>query len=213
MTTTSSSGVITTTTLSKISLDKELYKSDFQKPGTVTAQLRQIVTTDSKYPSKKTASNMQANVFDNSEFGFATQDFTSTETRIAWILVPEIISKEEVIKRIEAVNVAGGCIYKALSNKPILDDNQQYAITAGIRTLDDFAITQAVRYPENSETIAAGTAGKLVLDAKGQVQYRRTFFWNAPKADVDERNIGEAYVPAVLKAELAGASTMRNQTL
>jgi len=213
MQTTSASGVVTTITPSQITLDKVSNNGEFQKKGTLTAQIRQTVETLSLYPSKKTASNMQDNFFSNDEFGFGTQDFKSVENRVAWILVPEGISVAEVQARIEKANANGACIYKALSCRPILDENQIYAINAKLRTLDDFAATQAVRFPENPATIADGTAGKLVLDKAGRVQYRRTFFWGSPKADVDARHIDTPYVSALLQAELSGASVMANQTI
>ena len=213
MTTTSPTGVIVETTSSKITLDKAPYSNgEFQKKGTLTAQIRQTVTTLSKYPSKKVSSNMQNSIFDAAEFGFDTQNFTSVENRVAWILVPEGITVEEVQKRIEAANAKNACIYRVLSCKPILDENQLYAISVGLKTLDDFAATQAVRFPENAETIADGTANTLVLK-NGRVQYRRTFFWGEPIADVDKRDSDTPYVSPLLQAELAGAAMMKGQTI
>lgn len=212
MTTTTPSGVSHTTSVGKITLDK-ISKSDFQKEGTLSAQLRQIVTTVSSYPSKKTATELQANIFDNAEFGFEAKTYESTEARIAWIPVPANIDQAVLEAKLVLANEKGACIYRVLSNAPILDENQKYAITAGIRTLDQFAATQAVRYPENEKTIADGTANKLTLDKAGNVQYRRTFFWNSPMADVDVRGTVEPYVSPELMAELAGASVMQGQNL
>ncbi len=88
MTVVTEGGITITTTTSKIELDK-LSKSDFQKPGTLTAQIRQLVKTVSLYPAKKTTSDKQNNIFSNEDFGFGGQTFESIETRVAWLLVPE----------------------------------------------------------------------------------------------------------------------------
>lgn len=195
-----------------ITLDK-ISVSEYQKAGTKTAQIRQVVTTHSFYPSKKTDSSLQANIFDNKEFGFEEKTYTSTETRIAWIPVPENATEADVAAKLAAAHRAGACIYRVLNNAPILDENQTYAVNQGLRTIDHFANAQVVRFPENPETIANGTANKLTLDKQGRVQYRRTFFWKAPKEDQDLRGSITPYLSAEIKAELAGASVMQGQTI
>lgn len=212
MTTTSPNGVKQTVTKSPVILEK-IYKADFQKEGTLTAQLRQVITTVSSYPSKKTANELQSGLFSTEEFGFESQDFESTETRVAWIPVPENATQEQIAAKLAAANQAGACIYRVLSNAPILSADQKFAISNNMKTIDDFADTQVVRYPENEETIANGTAGKLTLDKSGRVQYRRTYFWNTPQADIDTRDGVNVYESAKIKAELAGASVMQGQTL
>ena len=197
---------------SAIALDK-ISKAEYQKPGTLTAQIRQIITTKSFYPSKKVANNLQANIFSTEEFGFTEQEFTSEEARVAWIPVPEKISEAEVLAKLATAEVGGATIYKVLSNSPILSEDQKYAINQNLKTIDDFANSQAVRYPENDETKANGTAGKLTLDKNGNVQYRRTFFWLTPMEDQDVRSVNNVYLSPELKAELAGASVMTGQTI
>ena len=194
--------------------------SEFQKPGTLTAQLRQVVTTLSYYPSKKVTSNLNGGLFDEKDFGFEEQVFPSTENRIAWVLVPPNASIEVVKAMVAKLQANGAVIYRVLSNQPILDDNQQYAITQGLKTIDDFANTQALRFPENPETIAKGTANKLILDAKGNVQYRKTFFWRSVREDADLRDVTKVYISPELKVELAmmtveekGASVIQGQDL
>lgn len=202
------------TSVGGITLDK-ISKSDFQKEGTLTAQIRQIVTTKSYYPSKKADSNLQANIFDTKDFGFTEQEFISEEARVAFLLVPLTATKEDIEKRLVAAVSKGACIYRVLSNAPILSDDQKYAIGQALKTVDDFANSQVARYPENAETIADGTAGKIILDKAGNVQYRRSFFWNTAMADVDVRGNDKypAYQSAEIKAELAGASVMQGQTI
>ena len=192
-----------------ITLDK-IYSADYQKEGTLTAQIRQVVTTKSFYPSKKVASDLQANIFGLGDFGFEEQEYSSTETRVAWIPVPTNAKKDEVEAKLKAATEKGACIYKVLSNHPILDENQKYAISQGLTTLHTFANSQVVRYPENHEK-----AGQIILDNHGKVQYRRTFFWNTPMEDQDARSLdsADAYLSPEIAAELEGASVMVGQTL
>jgi hypothetical protein len=208
VTTETPNGVKTTVTKGAITLDR-IYKGDYQKEGTLTAQIRQEVMKHSFYPSKKVASSMQANIFSTDDFGFEGSEYESKETRIAWIPVPENISQEEVLRRLALAETKGATIYRVLSNAPILDENQVYAISQGLTTKDKFANSQAVRFPES----AGENAGKLQLDSEGRVQYRRTFFWGTAMEDQDARGKTEAYVSPELQAELAGASVMQGQTI
>lgn len=205
--TSTATGVRHEVSKSEITLDK-LYKSNYQKEGTLSAQIRQIVTRKSFYPSKKTSSSMQANIFDNKDFGFEEQQFESNETRVAWIPVPENITEAEVKAKLATAHKNGATIYRVLSNQPILDENQKYAIAQGLSTLDTFADAQVVRYPKGNEN-----EGKIWTDPHGKVQYRRTFFWLTPMDDQDARGTGEAYMSPAIKAELAGASVMQGQTI
>lgn len=196
---------------SPVQLDK-MYVGENQKAGTITAQLRQQVVTHSFYPSKKVSSNMQDSLFGAKEFGFEEQQFTSTENRVAWILVPTSKTEAEVATMLAAAVKNGACIYRVLSNAPILDDNQQYAISAGLRSLDQFANTQAIRYPDGTtDELGTDIGGQLVLDKAGNVQYRRTFFSATPKEDIDERNTENVFQSAEIKAELQGAGALLGQ--
>lgn len=184
----------------------------YQKPGTLSAQLRQRVSTKSFYPSKKIESSLQSNVFGLEDFGFSEQEFISNEIRMAWIPVPEKAKLEEVVAKLAAASKNGATIYRALSNRPILDENQVYAVgNPDVNaTLDTFADAQVVRYPAEHEK-----AGQIILDNNGKVQYRRTFFWATPKADVDARTVDAAdcYVSPNIAAELEGAAVMQGQTI
>src|SRR3954469_7490891 len=79
----------------KIKLSR-IWPNEFQKEGTLTAELKQEVHTTSYYPSKKVSSDMQSALFSEQEFGFAEQEFVSTETRVAWTFVPVGIAEEAV---------------------------------------------------------------------------------------------------------------------
>ncbi len=190
-----------------------VYVNEFQKEGTKTAELRQEVTIKSFYPSKKTESSLQNGLADNSEFGFKEQEFFSKEERVAWVLVPANMPDAEVAKRVANDNTTNSCIYRKLSNEPILDENQSYAITANLKTMDDFANSQVVRYPENEATKANGTAGKIIKDTNDNPQYRRTFYWKTPKEDIDVRDANKVYVSDEIEVELKGASVLEGQSL
>lgn len=212
----SAQGIRTVTQYSDIVLDK-IYVAEFQKDGTITAQLRQPVVTKSYYPSKKVESSMSQNLFGSDAFGFEEQEFSNTEQRVTWMLVPANMTEDQIKAAIAEANKAEATIYKVLSNRPILDENQAYAITQPNLnvSLDTFANSQAVRYPENPETIANGTAGQLCLTADNKVQYRKTYFWKTFKEDLDMRTADPAdvYLSPEIKAELEGASVLSGQTL
>ena len=159
---------------------EEVKVSNFQKEGTKTAVLKQTIETISKYPSKSVSSDKQDNIFNMSDFGFEEQEFTSTRTNVAFMDVPENSTIESV--QAQLAKFPEACIYRILSNEPILTSNQKYSIDAGLKTLDDYANSQVVRYGEGSPK-----AGSLLLDAMGKVQYRSVFFSAKGKADVDER--------------------------
>lgn len=200
-------GIRTEVSRSPITLDK-LSKADFQKEGTLTAQLRQEVVTKSFYPGKKVESNMQNSLFDTAEFGFSEQEFVSKETRVAFVLVPASKTEAEVKAMLDSANKAGAVIYKVLDTKPILDENQKYSISQGQKTMDDYANAQIVRYPDTH-----AKAGQVILDSNGNVQYRKTYFWKSATTDQDNRANSTPYVSALIQAELEGASKLEGQTL
>lgn len=204
----------TTTSKDEITLDN-IHVNDFQKAGTKTAQLRQRIVTTSYYPSKKVDSNLQQNPFAASDFGFAEQVFESIEERMAWLLIPENSTEDALKVKLAVANKNGATIYKVLSNSPILDENQAYAVKQGIRTKDQFAVKQLTRYPKNAKNDEAGLTGKLILDKAGNVQYRRTYLWLTPMTDKDVRGSVDfpVYVPKEIEAELKGASVFQGQTL
>lgn len=195
-------GITRVITVGPVTVDTEkgLYKSDYQKDKTLSVMFRQVINTHSTYPAARVSSDKQNNLFSDEEFGFdGGQEFDSVSNRVAFMDVPE----GTTIAQVQAKISANACIYKCLANRPVLTSNQMSAIQAGLRTIDQFANTQAIRYPENEQTLANGTAGQLILDADGKVQYRAQFFSNTEKADEDERG-GEYYLSPELKAELAG---------
>jgi hypothetical protein len=188
-----------------VTIDK-VYVGDFQKEGTKSCQLRQVVKTISYYPSKQIKSNMQDNPFSIVDFGFAEQQFPNTENRVAWIDVPMAATQDDVLAKLPTTS----CLYRVMSNRPILTNNQAYAIDEGLRTMDEFAATQIVRYGTESEF-----AGQIVKDENGKPQYRQIFYSNVAKEDSDLRNAvaSDYYASAAIVAELSGASLVEGQEL
>lgn len=190
----------------------KIYKSDYQKEGTLTAELRQAVTTKSFYPSKSVANSLQDNVFATTDFGFKDKEYETTENRVAWIDVPLGSTVESVTAKLAAFPNAN--LYRILSNKPILSDTEQYAIEAPELdvTLDVFAERQVVRYPDTAEE----NAGELATDTNGKIQYRRIAFSSKETVDQDIRTAepSDFYATPELEAELnGGVNVMQNQSL
>ena len=186
-----------------------VHATQWQKEGTLTAELKQTVTTKSYYPSKSVSNNMQDNPFSTADFGFSEQEYTSEEKRVAWVDVPVGSTVESVATKLGSIPEA--TIYKVLANRPIITDSQNYAITAGLTSMEIIADKQAVRYPEGHPQ-----AGALILDTNGKVQYKATFFKSTAKADEDLRTASatDFYATSTMNAELAGVSvSVQQETL
>jgi hypothetical protein len=188
--------------ISKGSLEiSRVHATAYQKEGTLTAEIKQTVTTKSYYPSKSVSNNMQDNPFSNAEFGFSEQEYSSEEKRVAWVDVPVGSTSETVASKLALVPTATIC--KVLANRPITTDSQNYAITAGLTTMDAIADKQVVRYP-----VGHPQAGSLILDPNGKVQYKATFFKNTATEDSDLRTSDPAdyYASAAIKVEMVGVA-------
>lgn len=187
-----------TVTVKPISVSR-VYQSDFQKEGTLTAELKQTIEIQSFYPSKSVTNSLNQNIFNTQDFGFEEQKFDSSETRVAWIDVPVGSTVESVMDKLKSVPNA--TLYRIMSNRPILADSDKYAIdNPNLQvTIDDYANRQAVRYGENHPD-----AGKLVLDANGKIQYRRIAFSLSKVDDIDSRtsNPADFYASPELLSEL-----------
>lgn len=196
----SNSKIRKTKSVSTISVAR-VYQAEYDKERTITAELKQTVTTKSYYPTKSVSNSLQDNIFETTDFGFQEQEYESKDTRVAWILVPVDSSVETVTKQLETFPQAN--IYKVLSNHPILTEEDKFAIedpTLQV-TKESIANKQAVRYPKEHEK-----AGELVLDVYGKIQYRRTAFSKAGSVDIDSRtkDPADCYLTDELKAELNG---------
>lgn len=174
-----------------------VYQGEYDKEGTITAELKQTVTTKSHYPGKSVVNDKQDNIFSAADFNFEEQEYENKEVRVAWIPVPEGMNQEQVQTQLD--NFPEANLYKVLSNQPIITDAQQYAIDNGITSIDVFANAQAVRYPKGHEQ-----EGELALDKNGNIQYRAIFFSNSGKEDQDNRveDKSQVYMSEELAAEL-----------
>jgi hypothetical protein len=178
-----------------------VHATQWQKEGTLTAEIKQTVTTKSFYPSKSVSNNFQDNPFSTAEFGFAEKEFVSTSKRVVWVDTPMGSTVESVMAKLAALPEA--TVYRIYANHPIISDNQDYAIKAGLTTKDAIADKQAIRYGEGDPQV-----GKLILK-NGKPQYKADFFKSTSIADQDLRTEGPAdfYATAKIKGELAGATT------
>lgn len=220
--------------------------SKFQKEGSLTAHMRQVVEVHSWYQAKQSANSATNSLYDNSDFGEEYQDkpYISPENRVAFILVPEGTSVESVTKKLsmvaprnaaikaamkeegvtetfdlnpdtlkkiaeefntrverlpEAAHLTDPCIYKVLSNHPILTSSQKYSISIGQKSLDEIANKQAVRYPKEHEL-----AGNLITDSNGKVQYKGTFFseWHVDDIDLRTKDLQDVYLTKEIRIEI-----------
>jgi len=193
-----------------------VYAGNYQKEGTLTAELKQTIETKSFYPSKSVRNSLQDNPFKTEEFGFEEQVFDAKETRVAWIDVPakDFDTVEKVAARITAIPEA--MLYKVLSNKPSISDAQQAGINAGQTTLDIIANAQIVRYPKDTKIGEVDVTGKIVLDVNGKPQYRGIYYSNTAKADIDLRtkDVADFYASPEITAELNNNSVaVQGQTI
>ena len=179
-----------------------VHATAYQKEGTLTAEIKQTVTTKSFYPSKSVSNNLKDNPFSSSEFGFSESEYTSEERRVAWVEAPIGSTVESMVARLATLPEA--TIYKILANHPILSDSQEYAIEAGLTSKESIADKQAVRYGEGHPQ-----AGQLILDKLGKPQYKATFFKRTAKEDEDLRttNPVDFYSTPEMRVELAGVTT------
>lgn len=186
-----------------------VYKSDFQKIGSETCELKQTVVVHSFYPSKSVKSNLGDNLFAASEFGYEEQEFKQERTDVAWIIVPTGTTVETVKEMLSKVDKS--TLYRIISNRPILTDNQKYSITQGLKTMDDYADAQVMRYGKDTED---HNEGDLVLDSNGKPQYKACFFSKEAKADIDLRTsdptdvFHSVSIYAELNSEVLAAQTL-----
>ena len=179
----------------------ELKVSDYQKKGTKTAVLKQTIKISSLYPAKSVSNNLQDNIFSLEEFGkdFVTEPYVSTRVNVAFMDVPEASTIESVTKKLAAFPNA--TLYRIMGNKPILNSNQEYAIKENLKTMDDFAKSQVVRYGADDDK--DHKKGDLILDKHGKIQYKVTYFSATEKEDIDLRNAdpSDFYVSPELEVE------------
>ena len=169
----------------------EIRKSDYKDE--FKAILKQTVKTTSYYPTKSVSNEFQDNIFDLEDFGITSEPYESERVSVAFLTVPEGTTVESLTKKLERFPDA--CVYRILSNSPILTQAQERSIKIGQKTYDDYANTQVIR--------SGGEDSKLVLDKNGKVQYKVVFFSSTEKADIDKRTKDpeDMYLSEELEAE------------
>ena len=189
-----------TTSKNNVTVDS-LIVGEFQKVNTITAMLRQTVTTESVYPSAIHSNSMQSNIFDAQEFSDTEKKYSSPDKRVAFMDVPKKLKSGEVVttEMVQERIAEGACLYKILSNAPILADTHLSAIGNGQTTKAKIARGQLVRYGADD-----AKAGEVIMHL-GKVQYRKVFFSGTPVADEDRRGSSdhEEYIYPELQAELS----------
>lgn len=196
-------------------LFSRIFVNQFQKPGSKSLEVKQQLITNAVYTGIRISSSLNDSLFEPEDFGEATEPrkYSSTETRVAWILVPANAPDAVIMELFNKVKDTG-IIFKILSNSPVFDENQIDAINRNLRganTYDELADKQAVRYGAGDIN---GNAGKLILDKKGNAQYKRTGFSKTPREDEDRRyGKSEIYQTPKIKAEMEGAGALLGQTM
>lgn len=192
-------------------LDKDLYSAPFQKPQTITAQIKQKVTTKSRYPTRRISSDLSDNLFKTEDYGFDNPTYESSEVRVCWLSVPKDSTREQIQNMLKEAQANGAVIYRILDCKPVLDSNQKLALSRkmGDTSMERFANTQVCRYPETHST----QADELITYKMGGNEYpmyRRTFFSAVSKEDLDWRDDtiakGEVFYSDEIRADLGGAA-------
>ena len=184
-----------------------VWENTHQKEDTLTAELKQVVTVTSKYPSKRISNEFEDNLFTADAFGFKPHDYVHKEKRVAWTLVPLGSTVESVQKMVDAVKDTARC-YRVIGNRPTLTSGQKHAIATGMRTLPEIAMNQIVKFSDDHPD----TPGQIIL-YDGKVQYRKIYFSMgikdedgnliAPKEDIDRRGKEDEYIPEEIAAEIS----------
>ena len=192
-------------TKSKVQIKKDaqgklrIYVGPNQKQGSKTVELVQYIKTVSYYKSKQYNDNLQDSLFAEDDFDAPEQEYTNTETRVAWVTVPSKYSEEQIVAMVKKFENTA-CIQRVLSNHPILTEGQERAIASVELDFDlnDVAMSQVVRNKQE----------EVVLDNAGKIQYKKNLFFKTEKEDVDLRGNGEEYQPDFLLAEVEGAGAL-----
>lgn len=205
-----------------------VYTSDYQKEGTKTAEIKQIVTTKSFYPSKSVRNDLQDNPFGNEEFGFEEREYSQSRTDVAWIDIPENKTLEDV-KAVLAAN-PNATIYRVIGNSPIFhsgqlaqmerikndDSKSEEQRNEEILSLkNQIANRQVLRYSSDAED-GSYKKDEIITDSFGKPQYKATFYSNTDKVDEDRRTSDpkDYYASKEILAEMHKSSAVvESQTL
>jgi len=153
----------------------------YQKTGTKTVRLHQVITVDTEYTSSAAENSLQQNPFADRIPETVNQAYTSESNRTVFLSVGQQLTEEEVINQI----TDSWCIKRIWSNSPILDDGQEYMINQGNITLDEIAEKQLVINPNDGTPILHNN----------RYQYKRDVLSLSIEDDEDNRGMGEEYIP------------------
>lgn len=165
----------------QVNLEKGIYRNEIS--GKMEVELRQEVQTT--YPSIKLSNSLSDSLFTEAEASIKTQVFT--ESRVAWMKVGEINDIDAITTKL--AEMQNPTLYKILSLNPILTDSDKGAILAELTTEEKIAEKQKV----------LNEKGEVVL-YNGVPQYRRVFYSNTSKEDVDYREVDFAAIKVKTKA-------------
>lgn len=149
-----------------------VYESEYQKNGTLTAELKQIVKKISTYSADD---SLNDELFEITE----SPRYESSETRVYWVNVPMGSTAKDVANQL--AKHPNARLYKISSLSPIVTESEKWAIGSGMTTLDTIEQRQLVKYPQGSPN-----AGEPIL-FHGEKQYRRICLSLDGKEDVDYR--------------------------
>lgn len=179
------------TVKSKVSVSR-VYKAHYQKSGTTTAELKQTVEEISLYPDKTIRDELQGNVFDLEEYVQEKKEFKKTRTDVTWIDVPDGLSVESVVARLQ--QYPNATLYRILSNHPIMSESLEKYYQGLIDSDQEALALQIKNRIANSQVLRYHTTSlddghfkdDLILDKFGKPQYKACFLdETGKKVDTD----------------------------
>lgn len=179
------------TTKGQITVSR-VYRANYQKSGTLTAEMKQEVTEVTLYPDKVIRDDLQGNIYDIAEYNQDKKEFKKSRIDVTWIDVPDTESVESVKARLS--QYPNATLYRVISNHPIMSESTQKYIQNLIDTgqeamakkvKDRMANSQVLRYRETSPD-DGHYKGELILDKFGKPQYKYCFLdETGTKEDID----------------------------
>jgi len=151
------------------------------KEGRMQAQLKQIVTKTSKYPGADGSSDKQDALYEAEDFGEESNEFRSTQKRIAWIDVPNNSTIESVQTWVNK-KYPEGTIYQIISYH--IDD----CITDGQMNMISNPSTELTLDKLKEKHLLKNNKKEPILKY-GQKMYRALYFSRTRRADINHLNL------------------------
>lgn len=199
-----------------------VFTAHYQKPGTITAELKQQVSAEIIYPDKIIRNNLQGNIFDTEDFEVTGKVFTSNRIDVTWITVPKNSTLESVKEQL--AKFPNATLYRILSNHPIMSDSQKLyydsLIESGQESLafkfeETVANSQLLTYSQDSPE-GMYYKGDLLLDINGKPQYKACFLDETGKKedlDLKTKEPSDFYSTIEVKMKLSGLVNSQGQQL